>query len=324
MASLAADHYSKGSKGGEHRSELEPLVKAALTNQLGVDANSVETDVLSLAGADEFHIGGAAATVHLFEKIGIRDGDVIMDFGSGLGGPARQAAVRYPKSKVIGVDITPKFVEAGKAINTWSKIATQIGDRVALHVGDCTSLDAELFRTASVDKAYSIHVAMNIKDKVAFAKEVARVLRPGGRVGIFEQMANPNPPTAWMSLPCCGRSSATTYNVNSKLQYPLPWARTQEESFCAAPDDYILAFEMAGMRLVPELREDRTNDMLDFFSQMQRKMMWHFASNFTLAPPEFGPAILMGADLTTKLSNYKKAVSNGQLIILELIFEKSL
>ena len=66
-----------------------------------------------IAGADEFHVGGAEATAALVEQLGITPELHVLDVGTGVGGPARHVAHRY-ECRVTGVDLTPEFVEVRK------------------------------------------------------------------------------------------------------------------------------------------------------------------------------------------------------------------
>ena len=82
-------HYAQGaaSLGARVRAAVKPAAAAP-----------VRAD--ALAGVDEFHAGGPKATALLFDamrlsELGAHDGAAprLLDVGSGLGGPARRAAV---------------------------------------------------------------------------------------------------------------------------------------------------------------------------------------------------------------------------------------
>ena len=100
-------------------------------------------------------------------------------------------------------------------------------------------------------KAFSMHVAMNIADKDAFAREVARVLKPGGRFALYDQMLNPAPPEStweWLQKKL-GLATSPAFgdgDLNQLLSYPLPWAATPLESHCTLPESYVQAFGAAG------------------------------------------------------------------------------
>ncbi len=69
---------------------------------------------------DQLHAGGAAATRHVLDRLGVEPGLRLLDVGSGLGGPARMAAMSG--AEVTGIDLTPEFVDA----------ATELTSRVGL------------------------------------------------------------------------------------------------------------------------------------------------------------------------------------------------
>ena len=46
---------------------------------------------------------------------------------------------------------------------------------------------------SSIDKAYMLHVGMNIADKAALGAEVCRVLKPGGKFALFDMMRGKEP-----------------------------------------------------------------------------------------------------------------------------------
>ena len=140
----------------------------------------------------------------------------MLDVGSGLGGPARTAASAF-KCSVLGVDLTEeyvprpvrpprvgsprvsvppepphdmpvppprrlplplRYVAAANAMCAWPQIG--LADSVTLVVGDACAM-AAVVADESMDKAYMLHVGMNIRDKARLAKEIHRVLRPAPR-----------------------------------------------------------------------------------------------------------------------------------------------
>lgn len=108
-------------------------LKTGLQEQLHMHYDDAELMTLSQTNADQFHAGGNAATAHLYEKLvapggriamGEKNsdtqlaGETVMDFGCGLGGPCRQLIHMFPKvKKVIGVDLTAKFVQTANVVN---------------------------------------------------------------------------------------------------------------------------------------------------------------------------------------------------------------
>src|SRR5262249_8608785 len=86
----------------------------------------------SLAALDQFHAGGAEPVERL-PWGGVGPDTVVVDLGSGLGGPARLAATRG--AKVIGVDQTAAFVALANELTRRCGLA----DRVSFQLGDMTA-----------------------------------------------------------------------------------------------------------------------------------------------------------------------------------------
>src|SRR5690349_1620976 len=79
-----------------------------------------------------------------------------------------------------------------------------------------------------------VHVGMNLPEKRAVFAEVHRVLRPGGRFALYEQVRT----------------------GDGELPYPLPWAEDERSSFVETVADYRAHLDAAGF--VVEDAEDRT------------------------------------------------------------------
>src|SRR5262249_44071030 len=109
-----ARHY--GSAGIAER------VLAALRAANGADAPVTPE---ALAPVDHFHGRGAIATVELVTLLGPQPGEHILDIGSGIGGPARWIAAKTG-CRVTGVDLTPEFCEAARALNQACGMAGRI------------------------------------------------------------------------------------------------------------------------------------------------------------------------------------------------------
>ena len=92
-----------------------------------------------------------------------------------------------------------------------------------------------------------MQVGINIANKQGLASELHRVLRPGGRLGIYEVMRV----------------------GDSGLRFPAPWAATPEGNNVSSPDEYKAALEAAGLRVIAE--RNRRSFALEFFSQLQAK-----------------------------------------------------
>jgi ubiquinone/menaquinone biosynthesis C-methylase UbiE len=109
----------------------------------------------------------------------IRPGDTVLDLGSGGGIDCFLAARRTgPTGRVIGVDMTPEMLERSR------QVATKLGlDNVEFREGIIETIPVE---DGWADVVISNGVINLCPDKVAVCREVARVLRPGGRMTVAD------------------------------------------------------------------------------------------------------------------------------------------
>jgi SAM-dependent methyltransferase len=246
----------------------------------GHDPDNVSPETLS--PVDEFHIGGAPATAYVLRRFDLGADNRLLDIGSGVGGPARQAA-RTLGCHVTGVDLTPAFVETARALSRMCGMQ----DRVAFEVGSATALP---LTDRSFDAAMLLHVGMNIADKQGLMREARRVLVPGGRFIVYDVMRV----------------------GDGDLAFPVPWAETQHASALVAPENYRKAGASAGLSLVHE--EDRSAAALGFFEAIRAKAA-------TEGPPRIGLHTLMGATVQEKTANMLAALRAGVIAPTLMEFE---
>lgn len=262
-------HWTHGS--------LEEAIRNGLIAS-GCNLNRLQPD--DLAPVDEFHMGGREATVHLAERINLKADVTVLDIGSGIGGPARFLAHGYG-CRVIGVDVTPEYVEVAESLTRMVGLA----GRVSFTIASATELP---FDAESFDATTLIHVAMNIADKERLCAEVARVLKAGGVFGVYEVM----------------RTS------DGDLSYPVPWADTAALSFLATPANFRQALERGGFVVVAE--EDRREFALDFFRRIRTRMI-------ESGPPPLGIHLHMGPTASQKIANMIDNLERGLIAPVEMI-----
>jgi ubiquinone/menaquinone biosynthesis C-methylase UbiE len=249
--------------------------------RLGKSADTVSVD--DLGPVDEFHIGGRVATEIFLDQLDITADDSVLDVGCGLGGASRFAAQRYG-CRVTGIDLTDEYVKTGNVLCAW----VGLDNLITLEKGDAT---ATPYPDGAFDTSYMMHVGMNISDKQSLASELHRILRPGGRLGIYDVMRV----------------------GNGALRFPVPWATNPEESEVAWPDEYRVALEAAGFRLIAE--SDRREFALEFFSQLQAR-----TEGAESAP--LGLHVLMGDSAPEKVRNMIENVSQHRVAPVEIIVER--
>ncbi|MBI2835254.1 MAG: methyltransferase domain-containing protein [Acidobacteria bacterium] len=106
-------------------------------------------------------------------------GAAVLDIGCGAGTDLLLAAGKVaPGGRAIGVDMTDGMMQRAR------DGARQCGfDHVEVRAGDATALPAE---DGSIDVVISNGVINLVPDKAAVFDEIARVLKPGGRLQIAD------------------------------------------------------------------------------------------------------------------------------------------
>ncbi|MHB1571509.1 MAG: class I SAM-dependent methyltransferase, partial [Solirubrobacteraceae bacterium] len=127
---------------------------------------------------DSFHPGGAALTSRLGRALQVGAGKLVLDVASGPGTSALQLA-RETGCDVLGVDLAAESVASATRAAAKAGLSGSVrflqGDAEALPLAD-----------QAADGALCECALCTFPDKKRAARELARVLRPGGTVAISD------------------------------------------------------------------------------------------------------------------------------------------
>jgi SAM-dependent methyltransferase len=243
----------------------------------GIDERHLRAD--DLAPVDEFHIGGREATAYAVSKLCLRPDHRLLDVGCGIGGAARYIATQIG-CKVAGIDLTPEYISAARALTDMTGLA----DKVTFDVASALDMP---FDSETFDAAITIHVAMNIVKRAELYREIARVLRPGAAFCAYDVM----------------RKS------DEDLVFPVPWAQSAETSHLTTPDETHALLGDAGFE-VDEV-EDRTDVAIEFFQQR--------LASAGEGPPPLGVHLVIGASAPEKFKNTLDNVQSGRIAPVQIM-----
>lgn len=236
-----------------------------------------------MAAFDQFHVRGVLATQELAAMAGFREGDHVLDVGSGIGGPARFLN-HVVGCRVAGLDLTREFVETANALTR-----DRSQDREVTFVQG-SALQTP-FEDAAFDGAWMQHVNMNIQDKAGLFREVARVLKPGARFAMHEILAD----------------------RADQPHFPVPWSRSEETSHLAHEPEFRRALEGAGFE-IKEWR-DETQASVAWMTEM-------LARSKQEGPPPINVGVLLGPEFPQMAMNANRSMEEGLIKVVMLVAKK--
>jgi arsenite methyltransferase len=168
--------YTERIKGG---SCCGPQAAAASACACGDPVANLGYSRAQIEGLPQWAVGSSFGCGNPAAFSDVREGQVVLDVGSGAGIDCLIAARAVgPSGRVIGLDMTPAMIERAREnarAAGLSNVEFRLGDAEGMPVDD-----------ASVDWVISNCVINLAPDKRKVFREVARVLRSGGRVAISD------------------------------------------------------------------------------------------------------------------------------------------
>ena len=176
--------------------------------------------------------------------------------------------------------MTEEFVQVAESLTR----RTKLEGLVEFRQGSALQMP---FAAGSFDRAYMLHVGMNIADKEGVFREVRRVLKPGGLFAVYDIMRT----------------------GEGAIRFPVPWAQSEETSFVAPVQEYREALRKAGFEIEKERRRRA------FSIEITERMMARMKQG---GPPVLGIHLLLGEQAPVMAGNILGVMKDGTLEPVEL------
>lgn len=232
------------------------------------------------AAIDQLHLGGRHASRQLAQWGDIQQEQQVLDIGCGPGGASRLLAAELG-CQVIGVDLTPRFIEMAQ----WLNKATGLADKVSCLTADACQLP---LADQSVDVIWSQHTLMNIEDQPRLMHEIRRVCRPQGRLLLHEIVQGDNP---------------------EPLLLPVPWAREPTHS-------HLMTLDTLSTQL--EAHHWQINAIEDISENALQWRQKHLERESRGQPTILTPQLIFGPDFTSMTHNLIHNLQSDRIRIIAL------
>jgi SAM-dependent methyltransferase len=161
----------------------------------------------------------------LLEQLKLEGSERVLDVGCGRGAVLLLAAERLPKGKAVGIDLWQVKDQSGNGADAARRnaVAEAVEERIELHTGDMRALP---FPDASFDVIVSSLAIHNVPDatgRETAVKEIARVLKPGGRVALADFKFVKD---YARTLEAAGLEEVRVRGLGVRFWYGGPWAAT--------------------------------------------------------------------------------------------------
>jgi ubiquinone/menaquinone biosynthesis C-methylase UbiE len=219
-----------------------------------------ESDWAALILGDSFHPGQLQLTERLGELLALGPGQRVLDVASGLGTSAIYLAEHFG-CQVVGVDYAVKNIDQAIA----NAEEAGVGNLVRFELGDAEQLP---FEDGVFDVLISECAFCTFPGKSEAARQFARVLRPGGQIGLSDlTRSGPLPPEldtlmAWVACIADAQPVAEYTSILSQAGFAMDQPEIHDEALAE------LINEVRGKLLVAELmvglKKLEVPDWIDF------------------------------------------------------------
>jgi MPBQ/MSBQ methyltransferase len=284
-------HEEKQSAVERHytRPNLENTILTALQNA-GKNIDQLTID--DLAPMDEMHTLGREATANIASLLNLQPNFHVLDVGAGIGGPSRYLASKFG-CRVTGLDLVEEYCRVADSLAKRVKLDKLLTYRQ----GDATQMP---FEDGTFDVVWTQHASMNIADKKRLYSEMHRVLKPGGKLAIYDIFKG---------------NSSSDMDASSSIHFPVPWATDPSISHLISREETrkLLKEGVAGFKEFTW--EDKTESVIDWIKQMIKRAQ-------TSGLPPIGLHVIGGPQWSDMVKNALKNLEEGRLTVAQGIFER--
>ena len=132
---------------------------------------------------EDFAIAAENLCQRVYTAAGVKEQDRVLDAGCGFGGAIASLNEQFQALDMTGLNIDPRQLDRAR-----QQVQPLANNRIAFVEGDACQLP---FPDASMDVVLAVECIFHFPSRAAFFREVRRVLRPGGRLGICDFVSTP-------------------------------------------------------------------------------------------------------------------------------------
>lgn len=161
----------------------------------------------------------------LLGSLALQGDERVLDVGCGRGAVLLLAAERLTGGKATGIDLWQVQDQSGNALEATKRnaVAEGVSEKIELHTGDMRKLPFADGTFEVIVSSLAIHNVPDAAGRAQAVQEIARVLKPGGRVLLadFKYVGD-----YAKTLREAGLSEVQTRGLGLRFWYGGPWAAT--------------------------------------------------------------------------------------------------